>query len=153
MSRDILISIFYFINDPLIIDHWAMCCSPSNCLHIFYYCFCCWALVLMHCNQIECTGLFLFSYTWWSLLCNLRRFHVLLIIMYFVQNLDEIFCRHWLSLFDLWCDLDLGFVYWVFVWMTYLLVIWGFKVSYYHCVGVYICFQVLQSVIDEIGCI
>jgi hypothetical protein len=34
--------------------------------------------------------------------------------MYIVQKLDEIFCRHHLSPFDLWCDLDLGFLYWFF---------------------------------------
>jgi hypothetical protein len=31
--------------------------------------------------------------------------------MYIVQMLDEIFCRHQLGPFDLWCDLDLGFPY------------------------------------------
>jgi hypothetical protein len=35
--------------------------------------------------------------------------------------------------------------------MTYLLVIGGIKVSHYHCVGVYICFYVLQGMFDEIG--
>jgi hypothetical protein len=28
-----------------------------------------------------------------------------------VQKLDEIFCRHQLGPFDLWCDLDLGFLF------------------------------------------
>jgi hypothetical protein len=27
-----------------------------------------------------------------------------------VQMLDEIFCRHKLGAFDLWCDLDLEFI-------------------------------------------
>jgi hypothetical protein len=34
--------------------------------------------------------------------------------MYIVQKLDEIFCRHLLGPFDLWCDLVLGFLYWFF---------------------------------------
>jgi hypothetical protein len=34
--------------------------------------------------------------------------------MYIVQKLDEIFCRHWLGPFDLWCDLDLRLLYWFF---------------------------------------
>jgi hypothetical protein len=42
--------------------------------------------------------------------------------MNIVQKLNEIFCRHQLSPFDLWCDLVLEFLYWFFVWMTYLLV-------------------------------
>jgi hypothetical protein len=54
------------------------------------------------------------------LLCALRcdqfwkRFHGLLTRMYIVQKLDEIFCRHQLVLFDLWCDLVPGFLYWFF---------------------------------------
>jgi hypothetical protein len=73
--------------------------------------------------------------------------------MYIVWKLDEVFCRHQLGAFDLWCDLDLGFLYWLFVWMTYLLVMGGMKVSHCHCVGVYICSYVLQSMFDEIVCI
>jgi hypothetical protein len=42
--------------------------------------------------------------------------------MYIVPKLDEIFCRHHLGPFDLWCDLVLRFLYWFFVWMTSLLV-------------------------------
>jgi hypothetical protein len=97
-----------------------MCCSASNCLHSFC-CFCFWVLVLMHCDQIECMGLFLFSFICWGLLCALRydhfwrRFHGLLRRMYIVQMLDEIFCRHQQGSFDLWCDLDLGFLYWYFL--------------------------------------
>jgi hypothetical protein len=34
--------------------------------------------------------------------------------MYIVQMLDEIFCRHQLGSFDLWCDLVLEFLYWFF---------------------------------------
>jgi hypothetical protein len=41
------------------------------------------------------------------------------------EKLDEIFCRHQLSLFELWCDLVLEFLYWFLVWITYLLVIGG----------------------------
>jgi hypothetical protein len=80
------------------------------------------------------------------LLCALRydkfwrRFHGLLRRMCVVQNLDEIFCWYQLGPFDLWCDLVLGFLYWFFVWMTYLLVMWGIKVSHHHCVRVYIYF-------------
>jgi hypothetical protein len=97
-----------------------MCCSVSNCLHDFYCCFYCWVIVLMHCNQIECKGLFLFSYIYWGLLCApsydrfSRRFQGLLRRMDIVQKLDEIFCRHWLGPFDLWCDLVLEFLYWFF---------------------------------------
>jgi hypothetical protein len=103
-----------------------MCCSASNCLHIFCYCLCCWVLVLMHCDQIECMGLFLFLYISWDLLCALRydqfwrRFHGLLRRIYIVQNLDEIFSRHQLGPFDLWCDLVLEFLYWfLFGWPIY----------------------------------
>jgi hypothetical protein len=98
----------------------------------------------VHCDQIGCMRLFLFSYICWGLLCAQRyyqfwrRFHGLLRRMYIVQKLDEIFCRHWLGLFDLWCDLDLGFLYWLFVWMTNLLVMGVIKVSHYHYVRVYI---------------
>jgi hypothetical protein len=31
--------------------------------------------------------------------------------MYIVQMLDEIFCRHQLVPFDLWCDLVVGLLY------------------------------------------
>jgi hypothetical protein len=71
-----------------------MCCSASNCLCVFYCCFCCWFLVLMHCGQTECMGLFLFSICW-GLLCALRcdqfwrRFHELLRRMYIVQQLGK----------------------------------------------------------------
>jgi hypothetical protein len=41
-------------------------CSAFNCLHIFCCCFCCWVLVLLHCDQLECKGLFLFSYICWA---------------------------------------------------------------------------------------
>jgi hypothetical protein len=100
-----------------------MCCSASNCLHVFYCCFCCWFLVLMHYGQIECTGLFLFPYICWGLLCALRydwfwrTFHGLLRRMYIMQKLDEIFCRYQLGPFDVWYDLVLGFLYWFLVWM------------------------------------
>jgi hypothetical protein len=53
-------------------------------MRIFCCCFCCWVLVLLHCDQIECSGLFLFSYICWDLLCALRydlfwrKFHGLL---------------------------------------------------------------------------
>jgi hypothetical protein len=60
--------------------------------------------------------------------------------MYTVQKFDEIFYRHQLGPFDLWCDLVLEFLCRFFVWMTYLLVMGGIKVSHYHCVGVYVCF-------------
>jgi hypothetical protein len=107
-------------------EHWTMCCSTSKYSHVFYCCFCCWVLVLMHCDQIECMALFLFSYICWGLLCALRydqfwtRFHGLLRRMYIVQKLDEIFCRHQLGLFDLWCDLVLDFLYLLFVgWPIY----------------------------------
>jgi hypothetical protein len=81
-----------------------------------------------------------------------RRFCDLLRRMYIVQMLDEIFCRHQLGPFGIWWDLVLEFLYWFFVWMTYLLVMGGNKVSHYHWVGVYMCFLVLQHMFDEIGC-
>jgi hypothetical protein len=65
----------------------------------FYWSFCYWFLVLMPYSQTECMELFLFSYICWGLLCTLRydqfwrRFHGLLKRVYFVQKLDEIFCR------------------------------------------------------------
>jgi hypothetical protein len=96
-----------------------MCCSASNCLHIFCCCFC-WVLVLMHCDQRECMGLFLFTYICWGLLCALRydqfwrKFHGLLRRIYIEQKLDEIFCRHQLVAFNLWYDLVLEFLYWFF---------------------------------------
>jgi hypothetical protein len=80
-SRNLLISSFI-----LSITHWSLSyvLFSSNCLHVFYYCFCCWVLVLIHFGQIKCMGLFLFSYICWGLLCALRyvefwkRFHRLL---------------------------------------------------------------------------
>jgi hypothetical protein len=65
-------------------------------------------------------------------LCDLRydqfwiRFLGLLRRMYIVQQLDEIVCRHQVGPFDLWCDLVLEFLYWFFVWMTYVLGIGGY---------------------------
>jgi hypothetical protein len=43
--------------------------------------------------------------------------------MYIVHKLDEIFCRHQLGPFDLWCDLDVGFLYFLFGWPIFWL--WG----------------------------
>jgi hypothetical protein len=90
-------------------------------------------------------GIVFFYYICWGLLCALRydkfwrRFHGLLRRMYIVQKLNEIFCRHQLVPFDRWCDLVLGFLYWFFIWMTYLLVMGGMSRSpTTHCVGVYI---------------
>jgi hypothetical protein len=40
-----------------------------------------------------------------------KLFHGLLRRMYIVQKLDEIFYGHQLSLFDVWCDLVLEFLY------------------------------------------
>jgi hypothetical protein len=134
-----------------------MCCSASNCLHISCCCFCCWVLILMHCDQIEHMGLFQFSYISWGLLCALRydlfwrKFHDLPRIMYIVWMLDEIFCRHQLGPIDIRCYFVLEFLYWFCVWMTYLLVMGGIKVSHYHCIGGYKCFKVHKSVFEEIG--
>jgi hypothetical protein len=71
--------------------------------------------------------------------------------MYVVQKLNEIFCRHQLGPFDLWYDLDLGFLYCLFVWMSYLLVMGAFKVSHYHCVGDYICFMSFRICLMKLG--
>jgi hypothetical protein len=71
--------------------------------------------------QIEYRRLFLFSYICWGLLCALRyavfgrKFHGLLRRMYIVLLPDEIFCRHQLSPFVLWCHLSLGFLCWIFL--------------------------------------
>jgi hypothetical protein len=43
-----------------------------------------------------------------------KKFHGLLRTMYIMLLLDEIFCRHQLSSFDLWYHLDLGFLCWFF---------------------------------------
>jgi hypothetical protein len=44
--------------------------------------------------------------------------------LYILQKWDEIYYRHQLSPFDLWCGLVLEFLCdFFFVWMTYLLVI------------------------------
>jgi hypothetical protein len=134
-----------------------MCCWASNCLLIFCYCFCCWVLVLIHCDQIECRGLFIFSFICWGLLCTLRydqfcrKFHGLLRRMYIVRMFDEIFCRHQLGPFDLWCDLVLQFHCWFFVWMMHLLVRGGIKVSYYHYIGVYMCFKSFKICLMKLG--
>jgi hypothetical protein len=62
-----------FLFPPLFLlwptDCWAMCCSASNCLSIFCCYFCWWVVVLLHCDQIVCRGLFQFSYICWDLLC------------------------------------------------------------------------------------
>jgi hypothetical protein len=39
---------------------------------------------------------------------------VLRIILYIVMFLDEIFCRHQVDAFDVWCHLVLGFLCWFF---------------------------------------
>jgi hypothetical protein len=44
----------------------------------------------------------------------LRKFHGLLKRMCTLQIFEEIFCRHQLGPFDLWCDLVLEFLYWFF---------------------------------------
>jgi hypothetical protein len=112
-----------------------MCCSASNCLHIFCCCVHYWILILMCYYQIECMGMFMFSYNFWCLLSALRydqfwrTFHVHWEECIFVQILGEIFCRHWLVPFDLWYDLLLEFLYWFFVCITYLLMISVLKSS------------------------
>jgi hypothetical protein len=117
-----------------------MCCQPPTIY--FLLLFLCWVLVLLHCDQIECRRLFLFSYICWGLLCALRydlfwrKFHELLRRMYTVLLLDEIFSRHQFSPFDLWCDLVLEFFCWFFCLEDLSI---GTD-SHYHCVGIYICF-------------
>jgi hypothetical protein len=102
-----------------------MCYSPSDYLHIFCCCFCYWVLVVLYCDQVECRGLFLFSYIclglFWALKYDLfwRMSYGLLIVLL----LEEVFCIQQLGPFDLWCHLVLGFLCWFFAWMTYLLVI------------------------------
>jgi hypothetical protein len=45
--------------------------------------------------------------------------------VYIVQKLDEVFCKNQVGPFDLWCDLVLEFLFWIFVWMTNHLVVGG----------------------------
>jgi hypothetical protein len=65
-------------------------------------------------------GIISIFYICWGLLCALRydqflrRFYGLLRRMYIVQMLDEMFCRHQVGPFDLWCDLVLKFLHWFF---------------------------------------
>jgi hypothetical protein len=59
----------------------------------------------------------------WSIL---TKFHGLLWGMYIVLLSDKIFYRHQLGPFDLWCHLVWGFLCWLFVWLTYLLVKEGY---------------------------
>jgi hypothetical protein len=88
-----------------------MCCSASNCLLVFYCCFYCWVLVLMHCDQRELIGLFLFCYICWGLLCALRydqfwrRFHGLL--------RSCLLCRSWMKYF-----IDINRSIWSMVWFS-----------------------------------
>jgi hypothetical protein len=95
-----------------------MCYSASNYLNIFCCCFCCWVIVLLHCDLIKCRELFLFSYIFWGLLCTIRydlfwrKFQGLLRRMYIVLLQDGILCRR------LSGHLVLGFLCWLFVWMT-----------------------------------
>jgi hypothetical protein len=62
----------------------------------------------------------MFSYIFWGLLCVVRydlfcrKFHGLLRRMCFMLLLDEIFYRHQLGPFDLWCQIVLGFLCWFF---------------------------------------
>jgi hypothetical protein len=91
-SRNLLIS--SFISS---MTHW----SYSNVLFgfplfaCFYYCFCCWVLVLMHCDEIECMGLFRFPFICWGLLCALDR------INFGESSMDCweecILCRSWMK--------------------------------------------------------
>jgi hypothetical protein len=129
-----------------------MCCSASNCLHIFCCCFCCWVLLLMHCDQIECTGLFLFLYICWSLLCALkydqfwRKLNGLLRRIYVVQMLDEIFCRHQLGPFDLSCDLVLEFLYWFFCLGELPIGDWGYYILSLLCWSLYVLLRFIEYV-------
>jgi hypothetical protein len=115
-----------------------------NYLHIFHCCFCYWVLVLLHCDQIVCRGLFKFSYICWDLLCALRyglfwrKFHGLLKRMYIVLLQDGILCRHLSVSSDLWYHLVLEFLCWFLSgWPIYF---WyrSIKVSHCHCVVVYL---------------
>jgi hypothetical protein len=56
--------------------------------------------------------------------------------MYIVQKLDEIFCRHQLGPFDLWYDLVLEFIDFLFGWLS-IADRAVLKSSTTHCVGVY----------------
>jgi hypothetical protein len=97
-----------------------MCCSASHCLYIFYSFFCSWVLVLLHCGQTVCRGLFGFPYICWDLLCALgcvifwRKFHGLLRRMYIVLLQGAILCGHLSGPLGLWCFSILEFLYWLF---------------------------------------
>jgi hypothetical protein len=58
----------------------------------------------VHFDQIECKGLFLFSYICWIY----KNKNIYCIVV------DEIFFRHQFGPFDLWCHLVLEFLCWFF---------------------------------------
>jgi hypothetical protein len=111
--------------------HWSLnnVLFSSQFFVYFLLLFLLWLLVLMHCDQTECRGLFLFSYVCWGFLSALRhnqfwrKLHWLLRRRYIVHMLDEIFCWHQLGPFDLWWFSSKISLLIFFVWMTYLLVI------------------------------
>jgi hypothetical protein len=129
-SRNLLIS--SFISS---VTHWSL----SNALfsfQLFAYFLLLFLLLISSFNALwsdKMHGIIsIFLYVLRLALCPkiwpiLRRFHGLLKRMYIVKKLGEIFCRHQLGALDLWYDLVLGFLYWLFVWMTFLLVIWGYQ--------------------------
>jgi hypothetical protein len=101
------------------LTHWLLSNMLCNLqyLHIFYCCFCCWVLVLLHCDQIVRRGLLQFSYICWNLLCALTygllwtKFYALLRRMCIVLLQDGIFCRHLSGPLDLWYHGFLGFFF------------------------------------------
>jgi hypothetical protein len=140
-SRDLLVS--FFISS---MTHWSL----SNVLFSFQLFACFLLLFLLLSSSFNALWsdrmhgiISIFLYLLRLPLCPMidqywRMFHELLRRMYIAQKLDEIFFRHQLGPFDLWCDFVLEFLCWCFSWMTYLLAMGGIKLSHYHCVGIYI---------------
>jgi hypothetical protein len=105
-----------------------MCCSASNCLHVFLLLF---LLLSSSFNALWSDGMHgtisIFFYLlrlalWPKIWSILEKFPWAA-----EKNVycAELFCRYQLDPFDLWYDLVLGFLYWFCVWMTYLLVMGG----------------------------
>lgn len=105
---------------------------------------CCWFSALFLYNHIEYIVTFQFSCISWELLCSYYMIYFRESYMVcwdkcvFFQCLDEMFYRHPLSPFYLWCHLTLTFLCsfflwgWPFYWWK-----WAIEVTHYNCVGGY----------------
>jgi hypothetical protein len=116
-------------------------------LFIFCCCLCCLVLVLLHCSQIVCRGLFLFfifveTCFVQDMIC-FGESSMGCWRMYIVLLQDGTLCRYLSVILYLWCHLVLRFLYWVFCLGDQSIVDRGIKVSPYHCIEVYMQFYVL----------